>query len=72
MRREEIIARRTALLRGVPPYEKDTMGNFVRSKGTPGLHELEKMGDFSPLAATLRLALETDVSILDHLLERVR
>jgi hypothetical protein len=68
-----MIALRTSLLRGVPPYEKDTMGNFVRGKGgTVGLHELAKMGDFSPHSATLRLMLDTQVKILDHMLERLR
>ena len=73
MKREEMIALRTSLLRGNPPYEKDAMGNFTRAKGgTLGLHELMKMGDFSPLAASVRLMLDAEVKIMDHLLERLR
>lgn len=73
MKREEMIALRTSLLRGAPPYEKDAMGNYVRDRsGTPGLHELQKMGDFSPIAATVRLMMDVQVKILDHLLERTR
>lgn len=73
MNRDEMIALRTSLLRGDPPYEKDSMGNYVRGRsGTPGLHELVKMSDFNPLAPTVRMILDTQVKILDHLLERVR
>jgi hypothetical protein len=73
MKREEMIERRTSLLRGVPPYEKDAMGNFVRGRsGTQGLHELQKMGDFNPIAPTVRLMLENQVALIDHLLERLR
>ena len=73
MKRDEMIALRANLLRGVPPYEKDAMGNFVRGKGGAlGLHELIKMGDFSPIAASVRLMLDAEVRILDHLLERLR
>ncbi len=74
MQREEMIALRANLLLGAPHYEKDAMGNFVRAgrSGTPGLHELQKMGDFNPLAPTLRMVMETQVKILDHLLEHER
>jgi hypothetical protein len=73
MKREEMIVLRTSLLRGVPPYETDAMGNYRRERGgTMGLHELLKQGDFSPLAASVRLMLDTEVKILDHLLERLR
>ena len=73
MNRQEMIELRTSLLRGVPPYEKDSMGNFVRGRsGTPGLHELQKMGDFSPIAPSVRLLFEIHVKMLDHMLERVR
>jgi hypothetical protein len=73
MKRDEMIAHRTNLLRGVPPYEKDSMGNFIRGKGgTPGLHELQKMGDFNPIAATVRLSIETQIHLIDHMLERMK
>lgn len=73
MKREEMVELRTSLIRGDPPYVKDSMGNFVRGKGgTPGLHELQKMGDFSPAAPTLRMMLAAQIKILDHLLERLR
>jgi hypothetical protein len=73
MNRQEMIELRTSLLRGVPPYEKDSMGNFVRGKGgTLGLHELTKLSDFNPIAASVRLLFETHVKILDHMLERAR
>lgn len=73
MKREEMIELRTSLLRGVPPYEKDSMGNLRRDKsGTPGLHELHKMGDFNPIAATVRLMMDVQLKMIDHLLERLR
>jgi hypothetical protein len=73
MTREEMIALRTSLLRGVPPYEKDAMGNLRRDKsGTPGLHELQKMGDFNPIAASVRLMLDVQVKLIDHTLERMK
>jgi hypothetical protein len=73
MNRQEMIELRTSLLRGVPPYEKDAMGNYVRGRsGTPGLHELQKMGDFNPIAPSVRLMMDVQVKLLDHLLERLR
>lgn len=73
MKRDEMIQLRTNLIRGIPPYEKDSMGNFVREKGgTRGLHELQKTGDFSPDSATLRMALDIQVKLIDHILERLR
>jgi len=71
MQRDEMIALRANLLRGIPHYEKDTMGNFRREKGgTPGLHELVKAGDFTPLAPVIRMVLDVHIKVLNHLLEQ--
>jgi hypothetical protein len=68
--REEIIHLRNKLLRGDPPYLKDAMGALTRERGgTQGLHELQVAGDFSPIAPTVRMMLDTQIKVLDLLLE---
>ena len=74
MTREEMIDLRKRLLRGDPPYEeRDVMGRPKREKGgVPGLDELKAMGDYGAGASGIRLALEAQLQIIEHLLERLR
>lgn len=73
MNREEMVDLRSRLLMGDPPYTVDQMSNMRREKGgVRGLDELKKLGDYNPDTATLRLALETSLKLIDHLLERMR
>ena len=72
-RREELVQLRDKVIRGDPPYEIDkVMETIRRSKGSPGLDELRKIGDFAPGIATLRLVLENQLAIIELLLERAR
>lgn len=73
MTREEMILLRKHLIMGNPPYTTDAIGNLKREKGgTPGLHERQHLGDHDPNASGVRLALETHLNLIDHLLERMR
>lgn len=72
MTHDEMTELRNDLLRGRPPYERDEMGNLKRDGGTPGLTELQKLGDASPHAASLRMTLEVQLKLLDHELAKTR
>ena len=73
MTKEELVAIRRRLVLGDPPCTKDGMGNLIRERGgTPGLHERQALGDHDPNASGVRLALETSLLLVDHLLERMR
>jgi hypothetical protein len=74
MNRDEMVELRRRLIRGDPPYEEvDLMGRPKRDKsGVPGLDELKAMGDYGAGASGIRLALETELRIIDHLLEKMR
>lgn len=74
MTRDEMVELRKTLLLGSPHYkEVDLMGRPKREKGgVPGIHELQAMGDYGAGASGIRLALESVVQILDHMLERMR
>lgn len=72
MTKEELAQIRQRLLLGEPPYTKDPMGNLVRSTGVAGLHERQQRGDHDANASGVRLALETHLQVLEHLIERMR
>lgn len=73
MKRDEMIDLRKRLVRGDPPYTVDQMGNLIREKGgLAGLDERRALGDHDPNASGVRLALETQLALIDHLLERMR
>jgi hypothetical protein len=72
MTKDEMVAMRDRIIRGIPPYRVDDMGNLRRDGGTPGLQELKKVGDHNPDSAVIRLTLESCLQLVDHLLERMR
>lgn len=73
MTKEEMVLLRRRLVLGEPPYTTDAIGNLKREKGgIAGLHERQKLGDHDPNASGVRLALETQLVLIDHLLERMR
>lgn len=73
MTREELLEVRKRLMLGDPPYTRDTMGNLRREKGgLPGLLERQALGDHDPNASGVRLALDTTLMLIDHLLEKMR
>lgn len=73
MKRDELVQLRERVLLGEPPYTKDALGKLRRERGgLPGLHERQALGDHDPNASGVRLALETQVALIDHLLERMR
>jgi hypothetical protein len=73
MKRDEMLQLRDQLIRGNPPYWVDDMNNLRRERGgTRGIEELKAIGDHNPDSASIRLALETCLRLVDHLLERMR
>lgn len=73
MKREELLQLRDQLIRGNPPYWVDDMKNLRRERGgTRGIDELKMLGDHNPDSASLRMALDTCLKLVDHLLERMR
>lgn len=74
MKREELVELRDHLIRGDPPYEGfDLMGKPKRGRGgVAGLEERKAMGDYDPNASAIRLLMEAQLKLIDHLLERMR
>jgi hypothetical protein len=73
MTREELVALRTLLMRGTPPYTKNALGALERkSGGIPGIEERRAMGQYDTNASGVLLALEASLMMVDHILERTK
>ena len=71
--RDDMVALRSRLMLGDPPYEIDPyLQTKVRKSGVPGFEELRDIGNYDAGAAANILALDACIQIIDHLLERIK
>lgn len=71
MTRDELVALRETLLLGTPPYKKGAMGELLREKGAPGIHEYRQMGAYDAGAMGTLLALESALSLCQHVIDQM-
>jgi hypothetical protein len=70
--REELLEIRDQIIRGSPPYTKDSIGTLKRVGGVPGLDERKAMGDYDTNASGVRMALEICLKLVQHSLDRAK
>lgn len=72
MTREEMVELRQKLICGDPPYTSGPLGEKLRGSGVPGIEERKVLSDHDANASGIRLVMEAQLKLIDHLLERVR
>jgi len=71
--RDDMLALRSRLMVGDPPYEIDPfLQTKVRKSGAPGFEELRDIGNYDAGASANILALDACIQIIDHLLGRIK
>lgn len=69
MTHDELVAWRNRLLLGDPPYEKDSLGAFVRKSGMAGLHERRHGGLYDVNASGVLMAMEASLALCQHAID---